>query len=244
MMKEKKKVLEDLYLLKNLDLSELTEREHEAFNSAIESYETYYVEKLYHHGIISKEEYLKILNNDIAELLLRDSDTVTCPICDNYNVEAPLVVTSASYIATTNEGETMNTTFYRAYCANCGHIGRTCNSPEDALKDYIDDCNQLEDDNSTDMTITAPITSITLKLPIMNDDGDSDIITKEYTSDDIKYITDNNIPEEDGVAEYLYIRHNLETGITDPYFYYKSSKDIFAPVSTTVSIETLSDNNK
>ena len=171
MMSEKREVLEDIYLLKNFDLSELSEREIEAFNKAVESYEIYHVEKLYHHGIISKAEYLMILNNDL-----------------------------------------------------------------DALFNYLND--EEVEVNDKDQ---KEVPSITLELPIMNDDGIGETIVRTYTSENIKCI-DGQMPKEDGVAEYLYIISYNKPGsgiVTLPYLHYKSSKDISVPCSTNRSIEEL-----
>lgn len=220
MIPEKREVLEKLYLLKNFDISELTDIEKAAFNKAVEAYEICYVEKLYHHGLLSKTEYLKVLANDVASVLITDIDTITCPKCENCDYKSPLVITTDIV----KEGDE-NHLYYRAYCPVCGYT--SIPTPDKSAIPSI----YKEIDNNI-----CPPNEISVGLVIMDDNGITHVIDKIFTKDKLKKITGINAPEEDEVGEYLYIVYVDDKTIL-PYLHYKSSKDISSLCTTNLSVE-------
>ena len=222
MIPEKREVLEKLYLLKSFDISELTDIEKAAFNKAIEAYEICYVEKLYHHGLLSKTEYLKILTNDIASVLLSDIDTLSCPSCQENHKQSPIVITTDIV----QEGDE-NHLYYRAYCPICGYTSIPVSDKSKIPSVY----------NEIDTNICTPKT-LNVGLIIMDDNGITHIIEKDFGKEDIKKITGTIAPKEDKAGEYLYIVYENDNTIL-PYLHYKSSTDIEELCTTGVSVEDI-----
>ena len=75
------------------------------------------------------------------------------------------------------------------------------------------------------------------KLSLTNLDNSITEIEKEFTSKDIKVLSNAVIPAEDKAAEFLYVVR-YETGVGLPNYYYKMADDSELLTDTGISIET------